>query len=141
MHEPDFESVARQLLASGIAPGHVRRTVDELRDHFQDLVDETESDGLTGNEARDRAARMLGEMDQFVARMGSHDELKSWAFKHPRLALVVYPLGCLALLPAVPIIAGVAHANEIARWGTSFLLAGLFTAGILLAMQLSIVLG
>jgi hypothetical protein len=53
----------------------------------------------------------------------------------------MYPVAYLALLPAVPIFAGIAHAETLARWGLSLVLAGLMTASMLLVMQLAILLG
>jgi hypothetical protein len=54
--------------------------------------------------------------------------------------VVVYPLTCLALLPAMPVLAGVAHASLLARWTTCVLLGGFVTAAIFLVLQLSIAL-
>ena len=73
--------------------------------------------------------------------MASRRELKTWAFRYPQLAVVVYPLACLAVLPAMPVFAGIAHRTSLARWGASLLAAGLVTALMLLSMQLSILLG
>jgi hypothetical protein len=53
----------------------------------------------------------------------------------------VYPLACLALLPAAPVVAGISHASAVVRWGTSLLIAGIFTASLLLVLQLSILFG
>lgn len=141
MREPDFTSLNKRLLRCGIAPAHAERTVNELRDHYHDLLDEAVDAGMSRNDAAARACEKLGEMDVLLAEMQSHTELKSWAFRHPRIALVLYPLGCLAMLPALPLVAGARHAPDVARWGTSLLLAGLFTATMLLVLQLSIVLG
>ena len=47
----------------------------------------------------------------------------------------------LLMLPAVPVIAGVAKAPLLARWGASLLLAGFFTATMMLVLQLSISFG
>ncbi len=141
MREPDFNALATRLLKSGIAPRHAHRTVNELRDHYDDLVDAAVDDGARSKTARRRAAAELGTMDDFVAAMASRRELKTWAFRYPRLAVVVYPLACLAVLPAVPVFAGIAHRTTLMRWGVSLLGAGLVTAFMLLVMQLSILLG
>lgn len=141
MREPDFNALANQLLISGIAPRHAHRTVNELRDHYDDLVDAAVNDGVNSKEARRLAAGQLGSMDRFVANMASHRELKTWSFRYPRLAVVVYPLACLAVLPGIPVFAGIAHRSEIIRWGACLLAAGLVTALMLLILQLSIILG
>ncbi len=141
MREPDFDALGSDLLQQGIAPRHVHRTVNELRDHYDDLVDSAVDGGASSKMARRIAAQQLGSMDVFVRAMASRRELKTWAFRYPQLAVVVYPLACLAVLPAMPVFAGIAHRTALARWGASLLAAGLVTALMLLSMQLSILLG
>ena len=141
MREPDFNALATRLLKNGIAPRHAHRTVNELRDHYDDLVDAAVDDGANSRKARRQAAAKLGTMDEFVAAMASRRELKTWAFRYPRVAVIVYPLACLAVLPAVPVFAGISHRITLLRWGVSLLGAGLVTALMLLVMQLSILLG
>ena len=141
MREPDFNVLATRLLKSGIAPRHAHRTVNELRDHYDDLVDAAVDEGANSKVARQRAAAELGEMDEFVTQMSSRRELKTWAFRYPEVAVIVYPLACLAVLPAMPVFAGIAHRTTILRWGASLLAAGIVTALMLLIMQLSIILG
>lgn len=141
MREPDFNLLATNLLKHGITPKHVHRTVNELRDHYDDLVDSAVDNGANSKAARRHAAHELGSMDEFVREMASRRELKTWAFRYPQLAIVVYPLACLAVLPAMPVFAGIAHRTALIRWGTSLLAAGLVTAMMLLTMQLSILLG
>ncbi len=141
MREPDFNLLATELLRKGIAPKHAHRTVNELRDHYDDLVDAAVDDGANSRKARSQAAAQLGKMDVFVTEMASRRELKTWSFRYPHLAIVVYPLACIAVLPAIPVFAGIAHRAMLMRWGASLLGAGLITALMLLVMQLSIILG
>ena len=141
MREPDFTALASRLLKSGISPRHAHRTVNELRDHYDDLVDAAVDQGANSKNARLSAVNELGEMDDFVAEMASRRELKTWAFRYPRLAVVVYPIACLAVLPAMPVFVGIAHRTALMRWGASLLAAGIVTALLLLIMQLSIILG
>jgi len=141
MREPDFSELATRLLKSGISPRHAHRTVNELRDHYDDLVDAAVDEGANSKNACLSAANELGAMDDFVAEMASRRELKTWAFRYPRLAVVVYPIACLAVLPAMPVFVGIAHRTALVRWGASLLAAGIVTAMLLLIMQLSIILG
>ena len=141
MREPDFNALSRDLLKHGISPRHAHRAVNELRDHYDDLVDAAVDDGANSKKARRHAASRLGPMDEFVSEMASRRELKTWAFRYPRLAVVLYPVACLAVLPAVPVVAGYAHRTVLMRWGASLIGAGLVTAAMLLIMQLSIILG
>lgn len=141
MREPSFKRLAHRLLKSGIAPRHAHRAVTEIRDHYDDLVDAAVEDGASSHEARQLAASQLGSMDDLVSAMIARRELRTWAYRFPRTAIVIYPLACLAALPAVPVFAGIANASLIARWGASLLAAGLFTAALLLLLQLSILFG
>jgi len=141
MREPDFNALASRLLRSGIAPRHTHRAVNEIRDHYDDLVDAAVDTGTTSREARQLAARDLGSLDDIVSQMNARRELKTWAFRYPRTAILVYPLACLAALPAMPVYAGIANAPLLARWGASLLAAGLFTLALLLVLQLSILFG
>ncbi len=141
MRDPDFIALTTRLLRHGISARQAHRTVNELRDHYDDLVDAAVDEGANSKNARRRAATELGSMDDFVAAMASRRELKTWAFRYPRLAVVVYPLACLAALPAMPVLAGIAHRTTLARWGASLLAAGVVTALMMLTMQLSIILG
>jgi hypothetical protein len=140
MSRPDLSSLQRRLLRSGVAPGHVRRTVEELDAHFDDLVDAALDSGIDRARAERQASKQLGDIDVIADAACSRPELRSWAADHPRFALVVYPLACLAVLPAVPLIAGIANASYVARWIACALLSGLVTATMLLVLQLSITL-
>jgi hypothetical protein len=118
----------------------VHRTVVELDAHFDDLVDAGLDRGISRTRAENEALRQLGDVDVLVDAVRERPELRSWAADYPRVALVAYPLACLAVLPAVPLIAGIANASYLARWLACALLSGLFTAAMLLVLQLSITL-
>ena len=139
MPKPDFEAFEASLLHHGIAPRHAARASGEVRDHYEDLVEELESRGIA--DAQHRAALALGSIEDIVAAMNERRELKTWAFRYPRMALVVYPLACVAALPAAPVIAGISNAPILARWGASLIAAGAFTAALLLLLQLTILFG
>lgn len=141
MREPDFQQLQRELLRVGIAPRHARRTVVELREHLEDLVSASMQDGLDRGSAQQMAARQMGDLQQVAIAMRACPELRSWSYRFPRLALVVYPLTCVALLPTLPLLIGIAHASQVARWTACVLAGGVVTAAIFLLLQLSIVLG
>jgi len=141
MHERDFVAFRQDLLRSGIAPRVAERATRELSDHFADLVEELRDRGAGETTAQRRAAAALGPLEDIVAAMASRRELKVWPRRYPYIAIVFYPLACLAALPAVPVIAGAAHAPLLARWGTSFVAAGVLTSSLLLLLQLLILFG
>lgn len=137
----DFQQLETRLLNAGIAPRHVRRTVTELREHLDDLIDAELASGSDMATARSLAMREMGSLESVVVAMRARPELLSWAHRYPRVAILVYPLTCLALLPVAPVFAGVAHAPQIARWGVCMMFGALVTASIFLVLQLSILLG
>lgn len=140
MPRPDFESLREELTRSGIASRDVRRTIAELHDHFDDIVDAALERGDHRAAAEVEALRELGDISDLARAFSERRELKGWAYRYPRVALVVYPLTLLAVLPVAPIIAGAAHAQQVARWGMSVFLGGLITATTLLVLQLFIAL-
>jgi hypothetical protein len=140
MHDDDFRSLKVELLRAGIAPGHVRRTVVELKEHVADIIESEMAAGSDLATARRRASREIGDPVDIVRGMRAYPELLCWERRFPRLAVVIYPLTCLALLPAVPVFIGVAYAPQVARWSMSLLFGALVTASMLLLMQLSILL-
>ena len=140
MPRPDLGKLRSRLLQSGIAPRHVKRAELELGEHFEDLVESGTASGLDQREAERQALRALGDIDLIAAEICARPELRSWAVSYPRLALVVYPVACIAVLPAVPVIAGIANASNVGRWIACALASGLVTAAMLLVLQLSITL-
>ena len=140
MSRPDFRKLRRQLIEAGISPRRTHRAIGELNDHFDDIVDAAIADGHDRAAAEGMAMEAMGDLSEVTAAMARQPELKSWAWHHPRLALLVYPLACLAALPAVPVIAGVQHAAEIGRWLTCLALGAFVTALMFLVLQLSILL-
>ena len=140
MHRPDFKAFGTALRDAGIAPKHARRAVVEIREHYEDIVDARVSEGLSRCAAEELAMRDIGDLPDIARSMSEYPELRCWALRFPRLAVVVYPLACLALLPVVPVFAGVAHAPQVARWSMSLFLGAVVTASMFLVMQLSILL-
>lgn len=140
MRKSDFKTLPNRLLKCGINPQHAHRVVGELQDHYDDLVIEAVTDGADKRTARHRAMSKLGETDEFVRQLSARRELKTWPFRHPNVATIVYPLACIAMLPAVPVLVGIAHRSAILRWSKSLLAAGLITTTTFLAMQVSILL-
>jgi hypothetical protein len=136
----DLSGLRKELLRSGIAPRHVRRTVDELSDHYEDLVEHELTGGATRLEAHARASEILGEIGDIGAAVRARPELRSWAFRFPRVAAFVYPLTFLALLPAAPVFLGYAHATYLARWVACLFLGAVVTAAMFLFLQLAITL-
>jgi len=137
---PEFNQLRRELLRSGIAPRHVRRTIDELQDHHEDLVEQELADGASRADALASAGDRLGQVSDIALAVQAQPELRSWAFRFPRIAALVYPITFVALLPAAPVFLGYAHASYIVRWAACLFLSAVVTAGMFLFLQLAITL-
>ena len=142
MSRPDFKALRTRLLRSGVAPKHAARTEIELTEHFDDLVADAMASGAARQAAELQAVRELGDLEVIATEICARPELRSRKTSRSCSvrALVFYPLACVAVLPAVPIIAGVANASHLARWIACAVLSGLVTASILLVLTLSITL-
>ncbi len=138
MPAPDFGALEQRLLLAGTAPAVASRMREELEDHYADLVDAGCAEGQSAESARHAAAALLGDLELLVQVAGGRPELKSWAWRWPRLASTVYPVAFVLALPVVPIAAGVAHAPAIFRWAGCALAGALVTAAIFLGLQLAI---
>lgn len=138
MPRPNLGELRHELLSSGISPRNVYRAVTEIDEHFEDLVDAGLEDGRNRRDAEIFAVDALGDLGDISEAMCSQPDLKSWAWRHPRLAVLVYPLACVAALPAAPLVAGVQNAGTIARWAACLLVGGFLTAFLFLVLQLSI---
>lgn len=138
MPEQTFADLRCYLLKSGISPRHVKRTIAELDDHFDDLRLEARSIGLSATDASSFAEARIGEHKLIARNILARTELKLWVYRYPRLARIYLPIAYLLLLPAAPVFAGAENASTIARWGTSLMVSAAVTATMLLLMQIAI---
>ena len=92
MQPRQFELLGKRLLRSGIRPRHVRRYLRELRDHFDDAVQEELKNGVGRATAEESAARRLGELDLLVESALARPELLSWSRRWPWAVYIVAPL-------------------------------------------------
>jgi hypothetical protein len=138
--EQSFEELRNYLLRSGIAPRHVKRTIAELNDHFEDLQLEAGSMGLSTGDASAFAESRIGAHKIIAQQMLARSELKTWIYRYPRIARCYLPVAYLLLLPVAPVFAGAENASAVARWGTSLMASAAVTAAMLLLMQIAITL-
>ncbi len=87
-----FAGLSERLLRAGVGPRRVRRLVSELEAHFDDLVAELQSTGVSRSESESQAAVRLGTEDVLAASIIARPELRSWARRWPWLAFAVLPL-------------------------------------------------
>jgi hypothetical protein len=97
MPQPRFDRLSERLLSAGVAPRHVRRTVRELSDHFDDLVREEKDGGAARALAETRALSRLGQEDDLAAAMLARPELRSFMARFPWAVFGLGPVVLLAL--------------------------------------------
>lgn len=141
MPEPDFSAYRKRLLRCGVAPRHVHRSTAELSEHYCDLVAEFRAAGFARQTAQAAAADQLGSLDAIAAAVTARPELRHWSYRYPRLGRVLLPVAYTLVLPVAPLMAGAEYAPVIARWGAIVSLSAAITAGMFLALQLSITPG
>lgn len=141
MPEPDFDAFYDDLLMEGVAPRHASRASAELKQHFMDLRADLRSAGFDREEAASAAAEQLGSLDTIGRLIASEPAHRHWAYRYPMLGRVVLPIAYAVALPAPPLAATAACANLIARWSFIASLSAVITAGMFLAIQMSITLG
>ena len=141
MARPDFGLFLHGLLDRGIAAGRARRVTRELEDHFDDLCRERMAHGYSQPEAETWAADRLGDPALIREDLAGRRELKGWAYRHPRFALLVLPAAWLMLQPAVPLVRGAVYAQSAARWLACSAAAALITAAMMLVLQVTITAG
>ena len=92
-----LEALREKLLQAGIAPRHVRRYQNELRQHFDDLLCAEIDGGLTGEAAFLAARARLGSDDALAAAMLARPELRSLGARYPWAVFGLAPAALLGL--------------------------------------------
>ena len=138
MPAPEFRNLQLTLLAGGVAPRFVERTILELREHYADIELEALNDGLAASDASARARAMLGSEQAIAAAVCARPELMDFAHRWPLCARWLRALAFCAVLPAVPVLYCAQHGSSIARWSASVSLATIVTGAMLLALQQSL---
>jgi hypothetical protein len=97
-----FEPLREELLRAGLAPGRVRRYVDELQEHLIDLTERERASGLDSKQARGRAMALLGDDKELARAMIEKVSSRSLAARAPWAVFVLSPL--VMLVAAVLVI-------------------------------------
>jgi len=87
-----FDRLRERLIAGGVARHHVKRTLAELRDHYDDAIDDGLAQGLSSDDAADAAWRRLGHEDSIVATVLARPELRSLPARYPRFLSAAGPV-------------------------------------------------
>jgi hypothetical protein len=140
MPEPLFSDLEQQLVKGGVEPRYVRRTIQELRDHYSDIERDLLEDGCAPEEAARRARTALGDERTLATAVLARPELRDWRCDWPRAAACLDSIVLLVVLPAVPVAYCAYRGPLIARWGASVSLAALVTGAFLLGLRSMFVL-
>lgn len=92
MDNVKLAQLAQRLLRAGVAPRHVRRSVEELHAHRADLMAQLTADGVDPVEAERAVDTRLGSVDTFYAATIARPELLSWPRRRPGLAFGLLPV-------------------------------------------------
>jgi hypothetical protein len=95
---PQFETLRETLLRAGIAPRHVRRYLDELGHHFDDIVREEAAKGSPRAEAETVAQARLGSEDALAAALLDRPGLRSISARFPWAVFGLGPVATLLLV-------------------------------------------
>src|SRR5262245_66098657 len=91
-------ALAERLLRGGVGLRHVRRTLRELRDHREDLVEKSRSHGRDQEAALKEARGLLGNGDALVEQMIARPELRSRVRRFAWLLFVLAPVPLVLVL-------------------------------------------
>ena len=96
MQTPDalirFDRLRERLVRGGVARRHVKRTVAELHDHYDDALDDGLTQGLIRDGAAEAAWQRLGSEDEIVATVLARPELRSLPARYPRVISAAGPI-------------------------------------------------
>lgn len=81
-----ISDVRRRLLRKGLGRAYVNRTASELREHWLDLVDEGQRQGLSRMDAKARADERLGTAERLSEELCARMQSVSWLSRHPLAA-------------------------------------------------------
>lgn len=135
MRKRELESLRAALRRGGVAPRYIKRTLEELEDHYADLEAAALDAGCSADEAACRAREALGTGASIATAVLARAELKSWAAHWPRAARCVQCACAFAAYPAAPVHYLADHGADVARWGVSTGLSLLLTGGLLLTLS------
>src|SRR5262245_57827106 len=91
-----IEEFKRRLVELGCPLGRIRRNIQELADHHEDLKNDALEEGLSEAAAEARATQRLGEPVALAERVAAVLRNSSWCGRHPVLSFCILPpLGIL----------------------------------------------
>lgn len=105
MFNQKLKETARTMIAGGVDPKYVKRTVRELRDHYDDLKNNQIRNGMDEAEAAREAEDKIGNLHDIAVEATNKNELRSWISLHPKTTFIGGPF--LAFILATTALIGV----------------------------------
>ncbi|HEY8521979.1 MAG TPA: hypothetical protein VIN61_18050 [Gammaproteobacteria bacterium] len=140
MPSPGFEGLKIALSKAGVSPVYIQRTILELGEHWEDLMQDAVAAGMTAEEAARWADAALGTEETIAAAVLSRPELRGWTYRWPWLAVCLRCLAQCAALPLVPVTVCWNRGALIARWAVSVMLALVLTSSLFFYLNSLIIL-
>jgi len=125
-----FDDLELALTRGGVAPVYVRRTLLELREHYEDLESDARAAGMSNHEAECAACAMLGNQTTIASVILAHPELRAWTHRWPRTASWLRIALVVATFPEAPAMFCVDHGHELARWTMAVGIAALLMTSL-----------
>jgi hypothetical protein len=98
MNQSWLDRVRRQLAENNLPPAYIRRFMDELSDHFQDITEENMS-------AKTDVCARLGQPNQVADAAVAAYRRRTFLGRHPTVAFLVFGISPLASLLALFVLA------------------------------------
>src|SRR5436189_4610752 len=86
-----IEQFKRRLIELGLPMDRIRRNIQELADHHEDLKRDALEEGLSEAAAEARATERLGEPVALAERVAAVLRNSSWCGRHPVFSFCILP--------------------------------------------------
>lgn len=93
--QSERSAIHRRLLRGGISRRYADRAIKEWQDHLEDLARRAGPQGAGSDVANNTALLQFGALEPLVQDMLRREELKTWAWRYPRLLFLLSPILCL----------------------------------------------
>jgi len=93
--QSELYAIHKRLLRGGISRRYADRAVKEWQDHLEDLVQKAGPESTFSESANNAALMQFGALEPLVQDMLRREELKTWAWRYPRLLFLLSPFLCL----------------------------------------------
>lgn len=93
--QSELNAIHKRLLRGGISRHYADRAIKEWQDHLEDLARRAGPKGTGSDIANNAALMQFGALEPLVQDMLGREELKTWAWRYPRLLFLFSPILCL----------------------------------------------